>query len=313
VERRRVQRQPADRERRQGRDPEASGRAQQVQQEDRGEGADRQLCQYRHHDERPVRMLGMDMGDVHRTRVRRQLAQRHARRRQTVIADRHTGRRGGRKRRDRGTPVRRLHDLDLDGALGAGVHAGRALSRRQPAVAHVALPDHAALRVVLRHAVGAVPGAVLAADARIRAVAHDAGHRVFRIGIDRAPGETGRLETVVAAHRQVGARRLREVPAFDLADAPPVDGGRVAVLLVARDHAALAADALPHVEVEAVLLARLERARRHPRHESVDADAVAARLRGAVPQQRQRHRVGARLRREIRNPRGVVLHAGQQR
>jgi acyl-CoA synthetase (NDP forming) len=49
-----------------------------------------------------------------------------------------------------------------------------------------------------------------------------------------------------------------------LAHAPPVDGGRVAVLLVTGDDAALAADALAHVEVKSVLLAGAWRARRHP-------------------------------------------------
>ena len=48
--------------------------------------------------------------------------------------------------------------------------------------------------------------------------------------------------------------------AFDLADAPPAKIGGVAVLLVAGDLAGAAADALCHVEVEAILLAGLERA-----------------------------------------------------
>jgi hypothetical protein len=48
--------------------------------------------------------------------------------------------------------------------------------------------------------------------------------------------------------------RLRVPAALDLPDAPPIDRGRVAVLLVARDDAAFAADAFAHVEMEAVLL-----------------------------------------------------------
>jgi hypothetical protein len=46
------------------------------------------------------------------------------------------------------------------------------------------------------------------------------------------------------------------VAALDFSHAPPVDRGRIAVLLVARNDAALAADALRHVEVKTVLLAR---------------------------------------------------------
>jgi hypothetical protein len=49
-------------------------------------------------------------------------------------------------------------------------------------------------------------------------------------------------------------------PTFDFADASPVDRRRIAILLVARHDAALAADALAHVEVEAVLLSRSRRA-----------------------------------------------------
>ena len=57
----------------------------------------------------------------------------------------------------------------------------------------------------------------------------------------------------------------REEAAFDLADAAPVDRRGVAVLLVAGNHAALAADAAAHVDVEAVLLAGLWQPRRHAR------------------------------------------------
>ncbi len=105
----------------------------------------------------------------------------------------------------------------------------------------------------------------LAADAGVGAVAHDARDRILRVGVHRAALQAGRLEAVVAAHRQVVLRDRRKEAALDVADAPPVDFGGVAVLLVAGHDAALAADALPHVEVESVLLAGLERARRHAR------------------------------------------------
>src|SRR5688500_44265 len=130
-------------------------------------------------------------------------------------------------------------------------------------MAHVALADDAALGVVLRHAVRTVPGAVLAPDAGIGAVADDPGHRILLIGVDRTATEAGRLEAVIAAHRKVGAGGVGKEPALDVADPPPVDRRRIPVLLVAGDDAALAADALLHVEVKAVLLAGLECARRH--------------------------------------------------
>src|SRR5688572_30163805 len=131
-------------------------------------------------------------------------------------------------------------------------------------MAHVALTDDAALGVVLRHAVRTVPGAVLATDTGVGAVLDDAGERILRIGVDRAALEARRLEAVIAPHRQERAGRGREEPAFELADTPPVDRRGIAVLLVAGDDAALAADALPHVEVEAVLLAGLGGTVRHP-------------------------------------------------
>jgi hypothetical protein len=47
---------------------------------------------------------------------------------------------------------------------------------------------------------------------------------------------------------------------FDLANPPPIDLRRISILLIARHHTALAANTFGHVEVEAILLARQERA-----------------------------------------------------
>ncbi len=128
-------------------------------------------------------------------------------------------------------------------------------------MAHVAFADDAAFGVELRHGVGAVPHAVLAADAGVGGVEHDAGDGVFRVGVDRAALEAVGVEAVVAAHGEIVALRVGIGAAFDLADAAPDDVGGVAVLLVAGDLAGAAADALGHVEVEAILFAFFERAR----------------------------------------------------
>ena len=56
------------------------------------------------------------------------------------------------------------------------------------------------------------------------------------------------------------ALRVRIPAAFNFADAPPIDVCRIAVLLVARDDATLAADAFRHVKVKAILLADLQSA-----------------------------------------------------
>ena len=63
--------------------------------------------------------------------------------------------------------------------------------------------------------------------------------------------------------------RLWVPAALDLADTPPVDRGGVAVLFVARDNAALAPDALAHVDMKPVLLAWPGSTLRHP-HERLD-------------------------------------------
>jgi hypothetical protein len=60
---------------------------------------------------------------------------------------------------------------------------------------------------------------------------------------------------MIATHGQVVPHGVRVDAALDLAHAAPLNLSRVAVLLVARDHTALATDALRHIQVEAILLA----------------------------------------------------------
>jgi len=56
----------------------------------------------------------------------------------------------------------------------------------------------------------------------------------------------------------VQALCIRVPSTLDFSDAPPVDLRGIPVLLVARDNATLAADALRHVEVKAVLFAKFQ-------------------------------------------------------
>src|ERR1019366_4047788 len=155
-------------------------------------------------------------------------------------------------------PFGNVHDLDGDGAFGTGRDAGRGHVIAQPVVAHVTFADHAAFGIVLRDAVRTVPRAVLAADAGFRAVNHNAGDGIFRVSLYRAADHAGRLNAVVAAHREIVALRVGVVAAFDLADAPPVEVRRIAVLFVAGYDTAFAANALRHVEVKAILFALFE-------------------------------------------------------
>ncbi len=126
-------------------------------------------------------------------------------------------------------------------------------------MAHIAFAHHAALFIELRNGVGAIPHAVLAADAGIGRMQHDAGHRILGVGIDGATLEAVGVEAMVAAHGKIVAAGIGVGAAFNLANAPPANLRGVSVLLVAGDLAGAAADALRHVEVEAVLLSRLER------------------------------------------------------
>lgn len=151
-----------------------------------------------------------------------------------------------------------VDDLDLDGVLGAGVDAGGLEAIREAAAAHVTFADDAALGVELGDAVGAVPDAILAADAGVGGVDDDAGEGVLGVGVYWAAANAVCVEAVVAGHGKIGAMGVGEGAAFELADAPPLDIGGVAVLLVAGDLTGAAADALGHVEVEAVLLAGVE-------------------------------------------------------
>jgi hypothetical protein len=89
-------------------------------------------------------------------------------------------------------------------------------------------------------------------------VKDDAGDGILGVCIDGTAFDAIRAEAVVAAHGEVEAVGVGPRAPFDLADAPPAKIGWSIVLLVAGDLAGAAADALGHVEVEAVLFAGFE-------------------------------------------------------
>ena len=134
--------------------------ADQLQQPDDDERADRELREHRHEHERPVRCSGDTWVRSTGRRVRRQMRRhRHARRRQAAV-ERRAAPRPGAAIADAARQSAMLTISIGDRAFGARAHAGRRLPMLEPAVAHVALADDAALGVVLRHAVRTVPGAV---------------------------------------------------------------------------------------------------------------------------------------------------------
>src|SRR5689334_23323751 len=162
-----------------------------------------------------------------------------------------------------GAPLRDIDNFDFNRVLRAGFHARGRVAIAQAVMAKIAFADHASLGVVLRHTVGTVPGAVLAANTDVGVVFDYA--RLFDLGVsfDRTAVQAGWLQAVIAAHRQVQALCIGKDAAFNLAHSAPVQVTGVAVLFVARHHAALAAYALGHVEVEAVLLTRARRSFRN--------------------------------------------------
>src|SRR6185437_284287 len=153
------------------------------------------------------------------------------------------------------SPFSNVHQLYFNRAFRTRRNARRALAARKASVTHVAFAHHAALRVVLRHAIGAVPRTVLASNACIRTVAHDAGDAVLRVGVHWAASHACRFQALIASHRYVVSPRIRIRASFNLPHSSPQDVGGIAILFVASHYTAFAPDALRHVEVKTVLLA----------------------------------------------------------
>ena len=175
------------------------------------------------------------------------------------------GRRDGDRRRRRARQViprlrfleraRLVDDLDRDRRVGARLHAGGRLARRQPVGAHVALAHDAALAVELRHLVRAGEHAVLAADALVVEVADDAGRGILLVGLHRAAVHAGRVEAVMAGGRDRLLHGRLARTAVQEADAAPGLVVVEAVQAVAGGDAGLAPRAGVEVDAEAVLLA----------------------------------------------------------
>ena len=141
-------------------------------------------------------------------------------------------------------------------------HAGEPGDHPQAsAMAHIALAYNAALRIELRHAIRAVPHAVLAANARIRGMQDNSRRWIFCVRLDWASLHAFGVETVIAPHRQVTALRIGPCTSLNLTKAPPVNLGWIAVLFIAGNLAGTAADALGHIEMKAILFTLVQCAR----------------------------------------------------
>jgi hypothetical protein len=93
----------------------------------------------------------------------------------------------------------------------------------------------------------------------------NAGERIFGICIDGTSAQTIRIETVVTTHREIVPSGMRPFTSLNFTNAPPMNCGRIAVLLVTGDFTGTATDALCHVEVKAVLLTGAREAIRYQR------------------------------------------------
>jgi hypothetical protein len=85
-----------------------------------------------------------------------------------------------------------------------------------------------------------------------------AGERVLRIGVHGTAGQAGRLDAVIASHRQMQPLGVRIPAALNFTYSPPVDIRGIPVLLVASHNTTFATNTFGHVEMKAVLLARQE-------------------------------------------------------
>jgi hypothetical protein len=89
-------------------------------------------------------------------------------------------------------------DADRDGPVGTRLHAGRRFTDSEARRAHVAFPHDAAFRGILRHIIRTFEHTILAADALVIEVSHDAGVRLLFIRAHRTAFEARGLEAVMA-------------------------------------------------------------------------------------------------------------------
>src|SRR5690349_19988954 len=113
------------------------------------------------------------------------------------------------------------HLDDLDRLRRAGLHAGGRFAAAETLVAHVALPYDTEAVAVLRHVVGALQHTVLAADALVIEVAHDASDRILLIHEHRTAVEAARISAVVAGRGDGLLVRSEAIASADITDIAP--------------------------------------------------------------------------------------------
>ena len=119
-----------------------------------------------------------------------------------------------------------------------------------------------------------------------------AGEEVLRIGVHRTADQAGRLDAVIASHRQMQSLGVRIPAALNFTYSPPVDIRRIAVLLVTSHNTTLASNTFGHVEMKAVLLAGQESTLGDPSRLGSERCPALGRPTGTQPGLRGQHEVG---------------------
>src|SRR5262249_9937148 len=108
-----------------------------------------------------------------------------------------------------------------DGAIGTRLDARRRLGARETGRAEIALAHDAAGGVVLGRLVRAGERAVLAADAGIRQIPHDAGARILFVRFGGTAYHARGLEAVVARRRDGLLNRRERAASVQQTDGAP--------------------------------------------------------------------------------------------
>ena len=111
-----------------------------------------------------------------------------------------------------------VDDRDANRGVRTGLNASRGFTSGEAICAQIAFTDDAEARGILRHFVGALEDAILAADALIIEVPDDAGGWIFFVGEHGASIEAGRIDAVMTRGRDGLLERKIGFGADELAD-----------------------------------------------------------------------------------------------
>ena len=158
-----------------------------------------------------------------------------------------------------------VDDPNGDGLMRTGLDTRGGFADFETAGTHVAFPDDAFLRVILRNIVGTGQCAILAADALVVEVLHDPRDRIFDISVDGTPDHARRFETVMTRRCHVLQQWVAAGTPDQQTDISPGLLFVEAIQRVAGRDARLTARTPIKVDLKGVLLARLGWAGGHQR------------------------------------------------